>query len=310
MFKHFVLKKKIREFLFKFLVRFFPHNQAQSPQDNSIGITTLLCHRDVDMSIYSLSSFFYSAGRSFPVFIIDDGSLTKNDKKKLSTFFTVIIPSKEWCDTRMKKLLKSYPFFTDFRFSPAFSTNVMRRKFDAFLLNPFDRFMYLDADILFYKKPQEILDWLYSKKSLGLYSVHEWSEKMKTDDDFAMVIRRLLREFFSATDSHIYFSCGMIGFPNKKCINLAFLNKIFKLLIKVEYARHFPAEEDSLIVMFSKIKSNILSADKYQNLWLYWQYHKKKLKNIISLHYAGEVKERFQKDAITLAISENLFRPR
>ncbi len=308
--KHFILKRQIKEFIFKFLVNFLPSQKTESPVDNSIGITALLCHRYVDMFIYSISSFFYSANRPFPIFIVSDGSLTEADKKKLSKFFTVIIPSKKWCDTKMKKLLKNYPSFTEYRFSQNYSKNMVRNKFDAFLLNPFDRFINFDSDVLFYKKPKEVLDWLYSKKNLGLYSVHEWKEKTRTNDDLAMVVRRLLRKIFSATSSHIYMSCGMIGFPNKECIDLAFLDKVFKLAVQVEFARHFIVEEDALIILFDKIKSKILSANKYLNLWLYWQYQPEKLKDITYLHYAGEVKERFQKDAVKLAISRNLFRPK
>lgn len=305
MFSYF--KNKIEAFVFRLLIIFLPSSKTDE-KENLVGVTTLLCHRDVNMCIYSLTSFFYGMKKSFPVFIIDDGSLTKLDKKKLARFFTVIIPSQRWCEDQMKIILKEYPSFREFRFSSKFFSNVMRKKFDAFFLNPFKRFIYLDADILFYQKPNQILDWLSSEENVGLYSIHKWKDKMKTDDDFAMIIRRLLRKFFSSTASHLYFSCGMIGFPNKKCLNLNFLDRIFKLIIEVKYAKYYPAEEDSLIVLFSKIKSKILPAKEYLNLWLSWQYNVDLLGNINSLHYAGEVKPKFKKDAILLVIKNRFFR--
>lgn len=293
------VKKSIKSQIFRFLVRFLPIYKVSEKNTYPLGVVTLVSHKHVDMCLYSLISFFHNAGEAFPVFIIDDGSLTAKDKVKLSKYFTCIIPTLEWCDAEMNKLTKKFEYFRRFRFST--ESYIMRKKFDGLLLNPFERFLYLDVDILFYNKPTEILTWLKSKDKSALYSTHEWLESEGFDADYEILIRHLLREIFpSRKHAELYFSCGMLGFSDKKQIDLSFLNKMFKLFYSIGYANHYLAEEQALATLFGNLKKELLPPNRYLNFWLFSQYKNQFDRAAVSVHYAGGAKVKFERDAISL----------
>lgn len=275
--------------------------------DNTIGVTTLLCHHHIPLFIYSAMSLFYQLGYSLPIYVVDDGSLTKSDKQLLQNFFTATIDSSQVCEKKMHILLKKYSDFSKYRFDPR--TPNAKKKFDAYLLHPFSRFIYIDADILFYKKPTEIVSWIVSKNPVPLYtSYYDSHQESANNADTEVSFRKLLYKYLSINNMQIYFSSGLLCVPHQVVFEIRQLNQIFKLFFELSYSRMWLTEEHAASIIFAVSGALCLPSQKYYNMWLSQHYNRVPLQHVTSLHYAYETKKFFTRDAINLALQSNYFR--
>ena len=218
-------KSLIKDILFRCLIFLFETKKTPDVS-HQIGICSLVCHKHVDMFIYNLMSIFYYLGKSLPVYVVDDGSLTLEDSKKLKKYFTVIVESHRSSQDKMSRVLRGYKNILKFRFDE--EVCALRKKLDAFFLNPFARFIYLDADLLFHKYPKEIVNWLESKDEETLYTAHLPYPKDFFNYEAARLqhaYRFLLSKYFSIPVDPS-FNTGLLCIPNKKCLNLRFLDRL------------------------------------------------------------------------------------
>lgn len=307
-----LIKSSIKNIIFKLLIKTLPSRKA-SISNKKIGVCTLLCHRDVDMFIYNISSFFYHTGSQFPIYIVDDGSLYRADINKLKKYFTIIYESQKSSRGKIKKLLVGYQYLQKFRFDE--HTTFLKKKFDSILLNPFDKFIYLDADVLFFQKPQVVIDWLKSDSEKSFYATranHLFNiEDVLYDRDTVILqvaFRRLLFKYLSLK-SNPSFSSSFLCIPHKKIFNLKLLNNIFRLFYETYYAYTYLAEETALGIAVISNKSKILSQKQYAcNIFLE-DYLTNDFNQLVFMHYAYNLKYmKFKKDAIYLALKNKLYR--
>src|SRR3989344_1743604 len=299
----------LRKNLFKILPYFFPRKKYKKVLNSRIGITTLLCHNDVGMFLYCLNSFFIHLRCGLPVFIVDDGTLTSNDEAMLKDHFMATIIKKKECDKRMKVLLKPYKNFYAFRFGK--SAQILKYKFDVNVFHPFDKWIYLDADILFYKKPAEILNWLNPENKSVLYSIIDDAlyseEELEMDSSVEHCLRRLMKIHTGASIETSFFS-SLLCFPEKKAMNLKVLEETFELFNKISYFHSWLSEQTAFSFLFSTLKRGKLPFKRYINIWLLSQYNRLDLNSAVSIHYAGGIKkDRFIIDAVKLAIKSKFF---
>src|SRR4030042_2566316 len=95
-----------RHYILKILIYLSP--KITLPIAGSCCVTTIIGHHQVDMLIFSLKSFFYFSKLHIPVYVFDDGSLTKTDFQKLSNHFVNINIKiqKEYINELFNKLKK------------------------------------------------------------------------------------------------------------------------------------------------------------------------------------------------------------
>ncbi len=127
-----------------------------------VGMTTLLCHRDVPYFFYSLASFWFFLKERLPVYVVDDGTLSRFDKWLIRFFLHLDINSVTEVDKHAAKYLKPYQMLYQFRFDN--DSPILRKKIDAILLSPFKKSIYFDSDILFFNFPAEVFTWINKKK--------------------------------------------------------------------------------------------------------------------------------------------------
>ncbi len=298
-------KHAIKNLVFNYLPKFFW--AKKSVVSTNTGVCTLLCHKDVNQLIYALMSFFYYLGEDLPIFIIDDGTLTKNDRHKLKRFFKITIEPKKTSDLKMSRLIKKYKNFYTYRFNE--SKSFYKKKFDAILLCPFDHFIYLDSDVLFFKKPREIVSWLRGTKQVILYTVHDQDLIQNTNlVDHEFFFRSLLSKYLHYPVNNSFNSCLLCA-PKKRIVNLSDLDSIFALFNDISYSLAPSAEETALSIIVSRQnKRTLLDAKKYLVCPYTIDYLSKLSVQTTYLHYCCESKVFFQKDAVKLAMKTRFFR--
>jgi hypothetical protein len=306
--KNIILKIVTLIFLYKNKKVFKGQKLSNFRKNNDFGICSMVSHDFVDMFILNISSFQYFTSMCFPVYLINDGSLTNTDKKKLKDHLNVTIVSTHQSGNKMMVLARKYKNIGRFRFdSKAF---ILRYKLDAIFTNPFKKFIYLDSDILFFRKPNEIIDWIIRKPNKSLYTAHipYKMDMFSYNHDWIIHSYRVLyvERFNYSIDPT--FNSGMLCVHSSRDIDLKKVDEMFKFLYHDFFAHHFIAEETAMMTLINHLKYKKLPVDKYMNIWCYEEYAKRDVNKLTSMHYAGDTKKIYWGwDVVKLVINTNFF---
>lgn len=148
-----------------------PIQSTKTPTDN-FDLHILLCKRDVVNGLWTLNSFLHYSGCNPRLIIHDDGSLDTSHLNTLTRHFpqATIIPFRQAHDD-MSQALRDLPSSYRYRIS--------EYSWPAIKLIDFAHYsqerplMVLDADVLFFKTPQEILDAI--DRQQGFY-MSDWQD--------------------------------------------------------------------------------------------------------------------------------------
>jgi hypothetical protein len=140
----------------------------------------------------------------------DDGSLTKKDKRTIKKHIkNSDIIDRDYADVEIDRILDHYPNCRRYRDGLANAIQL----FDYMLLGESNKIVSLDSDILFFKKPDTLIDWLRDGKEI----IHFWEpEPFRT------------REFLAKTnldDCFVGVNIGLMCFF-KETMNLDLLEQI------------------------------------------------------------------------------------
>jgi len=121
------------------------------------SIHMLSCHRHVEMSLWALKSFSYYARLSPSVFVHDDGTLTTDDVACFNEHIAhCSVVRRAQADVRIREILKDHPHCRDVRFAQGHPLPI--KLFDAWAHAPHDVFILMDSDVLFFRRPEELLN--------------------------------------------------------------------------------------------------------------------------------------------------------
>jgi len=121
-----------------------------------VPVHVLTGDKDWLLSAWALASFLHFSEVGWPIVIHDDGTLPDEAAELFKELFPScrIIPRNQ-SDAEVGRALLPYPFCLDYRNTHPLGLKV----FDMAHYAGDDRFIVLDSDVLFFRKPQEILDW-------------------------------------------------------------------------------------------------------------------------------------------------------
>ena len=123
--------------------------------DPDFSVHMLLCNRDFEMSICALRSFVFFCGKSFEFIIHEDGTLTRDQKEYILKNF----PKSEIIAYDRSLNLAKETFGEGSEIYKMRLKGVMMLKLiDIRLFSKKKKAVVLDSDILFFRKPSEILD--------------------------------------------------------------------------------------------------------------------------------------------------------
>ena len=124
----------------------------------------VLCQKkDAGMLRWALKSFLYFSELCPNIIVHDDGSFDMKSAAILESKFTNL---KVLFKSEADRLIKNYPGLPDYTRVYRNNGHVMIMEFfDLFLLSRSKKVMICDSDILFFKKPNEVIDFVNGKSS-------------------------------------------------------------------------------------------------------------------------------------------------
>ena len=146
-----------------------------SKEQSTTGYSVhFLCgHRDLKMLLWSLMSWYKVVPESGKVYIHDDGSLNDHDKKDLKNLFPTaeVVDYNQISRQILNRLSSQFPKAHHYR---KLSTSDRRYIYNLKLIDPFfvgdeKVKLILDSDLLWFKKPNELLDELLTKQHLPIF---------------------------------------------------------------------------------------------------------------------------------------------
>jgi len=134
----------------------FRSKPVSSNANSRIELHFLCCHRHVMLLLWCIKSFCKFAGELFRIVLHDDGTLTQDDLGVFAKHINgVRLITKEEADVAMADILAPYPECGAHRESYL----VGQKIFDVPLLAETETVLMMDADILFFRRPDEIIEW-------------------------------------------------------------------------------------------------------------------------------------------------------
>jgi hypothetical protein len=313
-----MVKKYIKIILIKLIILLIPSFKAEEGNSTAC-VSTLLCHKNVNNFILTLSSFYYQIPQALPVYIIDDGTLTDHDKKKLNYFFstTIVSGNKQNSST----LTSNHKHLAKYLNSN--KSSVLKMKFYAFFQPPFKKIIYIDSDILFFKKPNKIIKFIRENNPQSLFTLRNKNAHFRTPEllgEEYYSLRKLFKMHFSKSyndfrpydESNIYFNSGLLCISKKnRSTYYNLLDKCFELFETIFFEEEYLCEEISLMLTMNPKRSIPLNTTEYL-VASFWN----ELETIdhkhppICIHYSADkgLKDKFLSDSIKLSIKQNFFR--
>lgn len=284
----------------------FFKNKRNTIDDNSFVITTLVSHDRVKMLSHCLKSLLWSIEISPKIIIISDGSLTVLDKLQLKNTFSAEIISRKETDNLISRKFSRYKNFMKFRsniYSP-----ITKLKFDAIFSTEFKRLIYIDSDLLFFKKSKEVKKWIANNENDFLHLEHDSSllESYKREDIDRSFRAMFSKKYFPLTSP--FFNSGLLCIPNKDLLDINLLDKVFTVFNELEYSQSFTSEETAMSVLFKNTgKDKKLSGAKYLCPARDAEYFIASKRDKVAIHYIYETKKFFFKDSKFISFNINPF---
>ncbi len=121
-----------------------------------IPIHVLTGAEDWQLAAWMLASFFVYTGEAWPIVVHEDGTVPEAARQAFAAMFPQVrFIGRPEADTAMAAALKPFPHCAEYRASHPLALKI----FDVPHFTAGERFIILDSDILFFRRPREILAW-------------------------------------------------------------------------------------------------------------------------------------------------------
>lgn len=189
-----------------------------------VSVHMLVSSRTWDAGLLAAVSLESSSGKSWQFFFHDDGTLDERMMERiLGRFPDARVVRRGEADERARVFLAGHPKCLEHRGRH----NLFLKFFDFAAWAPDERFIVLDSDVIFFRRPPEIMDWAESESQDYRYN-EDTKEKFCIPRDY---IERGL-----GTAPWPRFNSGLVLVP-KRAINLDLAET---LLAKFEETAHHP----------------------------------------------------------------------
>ena len=235
------------------------------------------------MGCWMMASFIHTTNRNWQFVIHDDGSLTQDQVEKIKKTFpdSITIIWREAADKEMAEVLDKYPGCRSYREEVALGI----KSYDIPYMAKSERFLLLDTDLMFFKKPQEILDWVDDENSEEMW----FNADAVEPSPFANSL-----ESEEALGVKIWpkINSGLCLF-NKKVLDFEFFEKCIQHP-KIKELKFWRREQTTLGLSASKCGKGGLLPNTYEV-----SLGKKMISDAIVRHYVGSVRAEFYAEGIS-----------
>lgn len=182
-----------------------------------LEVHTLICKRDINLFIATVKLFTHYSKLDFDTVIHEDGSFDDSDCAYLNEHIpNLYIIRRAKADAEIGEFLKNHELCTHFRFAEHHT--IFRMKlFDQFHFTRSHNLIQLDADILFCKTPQALINRIVNRE--GAYLRDTWSAycvPFRDEDNDTQVDR--------------FINAGLNYYPNKAHYSLDHVEKCLEIL--------------------------------------------------------------------------------
>lgn len=266
----------------------------------STSYISLVCHRDINIFLLAVKSFlrFYNNVR----IIILDGGLINNDFVVIRKHIKgALIYKRRFLDKIVNKKIKS-KILRDLRKKDRSQIKLI----DVNLLIKGKKII-VDSDILFLKKPSEIINWIENEKKKAFHHYRRPSEIVDTPDDWLQLsggdfnkvfikyyFLKNLKEINKKMNNPIKrfdFCSGLMGYNNN--FSMKKIEKVEKALLSVVpkgYKQLWGIEQETYEFLLNE-SSRKLNYKKYFAVCDYGP-TKDEIKNAKFIHFIGKLKHK------------------
>lgn len=301
-----VLLKKIKLFLIKsihfFLLLVFPKKTIL--KKGKLGVTTIIGHKHVYMFVFSFHSFLYFFKKKIACTVIDDGTLREHDITFIKANFPGIkIVLHKNANKEIYKKLLLYPNIKKYRKLKLIDKFNLKLT-DPFLLSDYEKIIYMDCDILFFRSPKEIISWTNKKYTQPLYIPERPLKDKDTEPGEWSILNNIFKDYIKIPiDSN--FNSGLICI-NREQLDLDLLEKSIKYTHKIKLEYTWTPEQYALSTICAKHKAIALGKN-YRHLIRKSDLTDSKKINYTLLHFAYLSKPLFWKYLLTLLLKTRFF---
>jgi GR25 family glycosyltransferase involved in LPS biosynthesis len=219
-----------------------------------IEVHSLMCHKDVYYGINCLKSLIrYEEFGNVEIIIHEDGSLTLEDKQmlyKVSNRLSII--DRKYADSHILNFIRDKLNCVNYRIKESHINLWHKIKlFDYFYFSKTKKILGLDSDLLFLRRPDEIIKYIssntgfYFPDNQSAYSFNEPKDEIKTLEKV---------------------NTGLIYLPEESSYNLDYIENALSNLIS-NGVNYFPSwiEQSAFAHMFYKLGNfECLNPEKYR----------------------------------------------
>jgi hypothetical protein len=207
-----------------------------------LEIHTLICKRDVDLFISTYRLFKHYSELDFDVVVHEDGSFDDETVEYISRHIpNLTIIRRAYADYLMKDFLKNHELCTHFRYAEHHT--IFRIKlFDLFYFTKSHNILYLDADILFCKKPDALIEHINNRTGFYLRDMSSaYCVPFRDEDGDTSIIRMI--------------NAGLNYYPTKEHYSLDYIEECLSVLYEhgSRGATHPFLEQNCIAYMITKL---------------------------------------------------------
>jgi len=252
--------KDNRHYAERFPLAIYDSRPMPCGETRGYEVHILTREKDRTMAFWALKSFFHYLGERPPLVVHDDGSLSADSFRLFEEHFpgcSVIPAGRADADPRLRESLRSLPLCELWRFRCEFQLAKKLFDFPSFATEPF--VVGLDSDILFFRRPSEILE---CARAAAPFMSSDYQEAYEFDDalirsadhDFGLVPR---------------LNSGLFGLRTE-AFDFAVVESLLRACVEASPARRFQfwrgwLEQTMLAALFSRGGGrHVLDLARYQ----------------------------------------------
>jgi hypothetical protein len=236
-----------------------------------LAVHMLVSSRTWHAGLLAAASLEYHSGRRWQFFVHDDGTVDGHAQQRIRQVFDdAVIVGRTEADARAREFFEAHPKCLKHR-----GQHNLFLKFSDFVAwTPGKRFIVMDSDVIFFRRPQEILDWVDS-------SADKFHYNQDTKEKYC--VPRCMLEDQLELGMWPLFNSGLILVPCKSVSR----DLAEKVLVAFEGNAHHPQffEQTLYAVMGSAWGRGGVLPERYEISWGYFR-----RPGAVCRHYVGAFK--------------------
>ena len=227
---------------------------CNKPTNKITAIHSMVCHADVLRYLVAIYSLLRNCQTIPKIIVHDDGTLTKHDYQMISIIPNVSLITPQQADRRAKRVFRHHRRLLKYRQLSAFNKKLIH---SLLFKNTFQQTLLLDSDVVFFRYPEEIIDFFVQRKKTNPIYLQDIKNAYITN-------RKALRTLF-----HINVlprvNSGLLGFQTK-ILTLKFVSGFYSTLDRTIWNSppHDPwIEQTAFAILISRYTPQKLSTRYY-----------------------------------------------